>query len=133
MKIRGVNLASHWGRIANQKKLWKIIRDFPSDLTCNFEMEITMLFWSFLFLKIDFWPGCAKWPPTFFVIFLLIFSYILRTKNFNFFQSREPDFSDPRKSGNFDFRFSDFKKNSKKFQIFWNPKVEKVHFWKCWK
>ena len=51
MKIRGVNLASRWGRIANQRKRWKIIRDFPSDLTCNFEMEITMLSWSFLFLK----------------------------------------------------------------------------------
>ena len=51
MKIRGVNSASRWGPIANQRKRWKIIRDFPSDLTCNFEMEITVLFWLFYFWK----------------------------------------------------------------------------------
>ena len=54
MKIRGVNSASRWGRIANQRKRLKIIRDFPSDLTCNFEMEIPVLCWLFLFLKLIF-------------------------------------------------------------------------------
>ena len=54
MKIRGVNSASRWGRIANQRKRWKIIRDFPSDLTCNFEMEITVFFDYFYFWKSNF-------------------------------------------------------------------------------
>ena len=59
-----MNSASRWGRIANHKKPWKIIGDFPSDFTCNSEMKITVLFWSFLFLKINFsnsWKDFPAW------------------------------------------------------------------------